>query len=166
MAFALRRETEAARTLLASMADVLGDDAELAADTIEGETNLQEAMASAVARIAAIDAMTEGIRTAQDKLAARKARLEKQCDMIREGLAVALEVAGMKKLETPLATISLRATQPKVEVVDESAIPAKFWKPQDPRLDRKAVLDALKAKEDVPGAMLSNGGMAASIRMA
>lgn len=148
------------------MADVIGDDEELAADTVEGETDLQEAMTAAVARVAAIETMTDAIKAAQDRLAARKARLEKQAGLIRESLAVALEVAGMRKFETGLATVSLRATPPKVELIDESAIPARFWKPSDPRLDRKAVLDALKAKEVVPGATLSNGGASVSIRMA
>jgi hypothetical protein len=166
VAFHLRRETEAARTLVASLADVLGDDTDLAADTIEGETNLQEVILSAIARIVELDTMTEGIKATQDALAGRKARLEKQREMIRESLAVAFEVACIKKLETPLATISLRAVPPRVEVIDESAIPAAYWKPQEPRLDRKAVLDALKDKQDVPGATLSNGGMAVSIRMA
>jgi hypothetical protein len=166
VAFHLRRETEAARALVASLADVLGDDAELAADTIEGETNLQEVIRSALGRIVELDTMTEGIKVTQDALASRKARLEKQREMIRESLAVALEVACIKKMETPLATISLRAVPPRVEVIDESAIPATYWKPQEPRLDRKAVLDALKDKRDVPGATLSNGGMAVTIRMA
>lgn len=148
------------------MADVIGDDAELAADTVEGETNLQEVMRSALARVIALDAMTAGIKTTMDALADRKARLEKQREMIREGLSVAMEVASLKKLETPLATISLRAVPPKVEILDESAIPASYWKPQDPKLDRKAVLDALKAREEVPGATLSNGGSTISIRMA
>lgn len=166
VSFRLRQETEAARTLLATLADVLADDAELAADTIEGETNLREVMRSALARIVELDTMTDGIKATQEALAGRKARLEKQRDMIRECLAVALEVSGLKKLETPLATVSLRAVAPKVEVIDESAIPATYWKPQEPRLDRKALLDALKDKQDVPSATLSNGGVALSIRMA
>jgi Siphovirus Gp157 len=50
-------------------------------------------------------------------------------------------------------------------ILDEAILPAKFWKAQDPKLDKKAVLDALKAKEDVPGASLSNGGETISIRV-
>ena len=47
----------------------------------------------------------------------------------------------------------------------EALIPAKFWKPQDPKLDRAAVAEALKAGETVPGASLSNGGLSLSIRV-
>ena len=53
---------------------------------------------------------------------------------------------------------------PKAEIVDESMIPSKFWKPSDPKLDRKAVLEALKAKEDVPSATLSNGSETLMVR--
>ena len=65
--------------------------------------------------------------------------------------------AEMRKMELPQATISLRAVPPKAEITDEALVPSKFWKAQDPKLDKKAVLDALKGKEDVPGASLSNG---------
>jgi hypothetical protein len=53
---------------------------------------------------------------------------------------------------------------PKAIILNEADIPSKFWKAQDPKLDRKAVLDALKAKEAVAGAELSNGGETIQIR--
>ncbi|MGE0857439.1 MAG: siphovirus Gp157 family protein [Hyphomicrobiaceae bacterium] len=46
-----------------------------------------------------------------------------------------------------------------------SRIPSEFWKPQPPRLDKKVVLDALKAGAVVPGAELSNGGETLSMRV-
>jgi hypothetical protein len=55
-------------------------------------------------------------------------------------------------------TLSLRAVAVSVIVIDETEIPTKFWKASAPKLDKRAVLEALKAKETVPGASLSNGG--------
>jgi hypothetical protein len=48
--------------------------------------------------------------------------------------------------------------------VDESHIPEAFWKPQQPKLDRRALLAALKAGEVIRGAALDNGGTALSVR--
>lgn len=155
---ALHVQIEAARVLLANYRDVLGDDDIARADAIEGETSLKEAIVQGIARIAELEAMETGAETMLANLKARCARLATQKENLRTSLAVALEIAGEKKVETALGTISLKNVPPKCEITDESSIPAKFWKPQEPRLDKKAVLDALKAKEDVPGAVLGNGG--------
>jgi hypothetical protein len=52
-----------------------------------------------------------------------------------------------------------------VLIVDEAAIPADFWKPSDPKLDKKAVGEALKAGREVAGAMMSNGGETLQVRV-
>ena len=75
-----------------------------------------------------------------------------------------MSMAELKKLELPQATISRKPTPAKALILDEAAIPARFWKPSDPKLDKKAVLDALKAGEAVPGTSLSNGGETIAIR--
>ena len=42
--------------------------------------------------------------------------------------------------------------------MDETLIPANYWKLQEPKLDRKALLSDLKAEEVIQGLGLSNGG--------
>ena len=160
----LRRETEEARALLANLKDIIGDDDQAQADAVEGETSLHEAIASGVARLAEVQTLQLGIDAMVEQLQERGSRFERQRDNIRTAICAAMEAANIKKLELPIATVSLRAVPPKAEIIDEAAIPAKFWKPQDPKLDRKAVLDALKAKETVPGATLSNGGLTISVK--
>lgn len=164
VAHALVVETSNARNLLADMRDLLGDDADLIATTVEGETELTEVASKALGRILELNGMMDGIAGMMASLKDRGERLEQQRDNLRTLLGVAMETGCIKKLETPLATASLRAVPPKAEIIDEAAIPARFWKPQEPKLDRKAVLDALKAKEPVPGASLNNGGMTVSIK--
>lgn len=159
----LHVQIEAARVLLANWRDILGDDAEARADAVEGQTSLLEAIEQGMNRIVEIEALETGIASILNNLKARKERLEQQKETLRTALAVALEVGEVKKLETALGTISLRTVPPKVEIITESEIPGKFWKPQDPKLDKKAVLDALKAKEVVPGAVLSNGAQVIQI---
>lgn len=44
----LKRETQAAKVLLAQLADIIGDDEQAKTDTIEGETNLLEAISNAI----------------------------------------------------------------------------------------------------------------------
>ena len=159
----LRMETEAARHLLMNFRDVLGD--EDAADiAIESETNLKEAIATGTRRILELDGMVAGIGAMLATLKERSDRLDKQRDTLRTAINVAMEAAGMKKVELAEATLSLRPVSPSVQIIDESAIPSRFMKPQPPKLDKRAMLDALKAHEAIPGATLSNGGTTLSIR--
>lgn len=160
----LSRESEAARTLILNLKDVIADDEDLALDMIEAETGFLDAVDGALERINALDALSEAIKAQATKLAARKSRFEAQAERIKTSLALALEMSGQRKLERPLGTLSLRAVPPSVNVTSEVDIPADFWKPQAPKLDKVALLAALKDKRDIPGATLSNGGVTLSIR--
>lgn len=160
----LRREGEAARVLLANIRDVIGDDEEASADAVEGETDLIEAITDAVSRLDELEAFEEALAAQVKKLTERKTRFAEQGDRIRQAILVAMGQAELRKLELPTATLSVRTVAPKIEIVDESLVPSKFWKAQDPKLDKKAVLDALKAKDEVPGAVLSNGGETLAVK--
>ena len=160
----LERETEVARALLSSLGDLIDDDEDLVATTVEGETALVETIRRALARTVEIDAISEVIDKLAEGLAARKARLTRQRNGIREAIAVAMEECGLRKLELGLATISLKAVPPKVEIVEEGLIPAAFWKIGEPTLDRRDLLKVLKEGAAIPGAQLSNGGMTISVR--
>lgn len=160
----LQRETEVARNLLSHMADILDEDAQLKADTIEGQTNLVEAIGAAGNRILELESMEDALEIARDRIDARLARFKKQRENLRTAICVALELADVKRLETPTTTVVLVNLPQKAEVTNEALIPAKFWKPQDPRLDKKALLAALNAKEEIPGAVLSNGGVTVQLK--
>lgn len=161
---ALRSETEAARALLGSMADILGDDDELKESTVEGETNLYEAINAALGRIVELNGHIESLEAMASSLKERSSRFDRQSALIRSAIQMAMEIGEVRKLESPLATLSLRAVPPAVQIIAEADIPAKFWKPVDPKLDKKALLAALKDGERVPGATLDNGGQTLSIR--
>lgn len=161
----IRNEGEAARCLLANIRDVIGDDDEMIATAVEGETSLLEAISGGVDRIEELKAHREAIETRIKDLGERRDRFEDQEARIKAAIHVAMGQAELRKLELPQATISLRAVPPKLETPDEAAIPSRFWKTPEPKLDRKAVLDALKDKEVIPGAVLSNGGETISIRV-
>ena len=162
-AHSLHIHTEAARALLAIHRDVLGDDALARADAVEGETHLHEALARALARIAEIDILETGITATMDDLKARLGRLREQREHLRTAAAVAMEIAELDRMETAVGTISLKAVPPRVDVVDESQIPSLYFKAQEPRLDKVALLRALKESVAVPGARLTNGSLSVQI---
>ena len=152
------REAQSARVLLDNLRDVLGDDDDAAADAIEGETNFKEACAKAVERLAELDAHDTALQAHIEKMRSRRERLQTQAGAIRAALAAGLSQVGIKKLELPIATLSCRPIAAGLVITDEASIPAEFWKRGDPKLDRKALLAALKENHPIAGATLSNGG--------
>lgn len=160
----LEREIEAARVLREQIAHLAAGDEDFIRDVIEGETSLHEIMTALVADDAADDALLAGVGGLQNILAGRKERIERRVAYRRALIASGLDIAGLPKLETAAGTASVKPTAPKVIVTDESAIPSEFWKAADPRLDKKALAAALKAKREIAGATLSNGGRTLEIR--
>jgi len=160
----VQMEAEAARLLLSNLKDVLAGDEDATLATIEGETGLFEAIDEAVHRVQELDYMQKAIGERIDALKARAARFDAQAERIRTCIAVAMETAELKKLERPEATLSIGKKPATAIITNEADIPAEFWKPSDPKLDKKALLAALKDKREIPGATLSNGGTTLSIR--
>ena len=71
--FTLRKETEAVRLLLDGMRALFsGDDTSLVLDTIEGETDLLEAIDAVVAEIDETDVLVTGLREKETQFATRR----------------------------------------------------------------------------------------------
>ena len=133
-------------------------------DTLEGATNLSEAIGEVIRAVLEEEALADGLR---GRLAAMKERLERieaSSTRKREVAQAVMEDAGIEKILAPDFTVSLRVSAPGVAVVDEAEIPEPYWIPQPPRLDRKGILDALKAGSPVPGATFTNSKVSLAIR--
>jgi hypothetical protein len=160
----ISKEIAAARALHEALALVVGDDIEALRDTIEGETNLHEAIKDVIGSIREDEILVAGLTTIITDLEQRKGRLSERIARKRAAIEQAMQIGELKKLELPDCTLSLKSVPPGLEITDEAKIPSKFWKPQDPKLDRNAVKTALKEGEEVPGATLGNGGISLQIR--
>lgn len=160
----LEFELRDAQVLIEQIRTIAEDDETLVLDTIEGQTNILELIALVDAAEFEDQANLTAIGAFIEKLGARKDRIKKRIDMKRAVLANALNMIGKKKHETPLGTISISQKPVIAIVTDEAEIPARFWKPQPPTLDKAALNAAIKANETIPGATESNGGITISIR--
>lgn len=161
----LSKEAAAARALLLSCKEALGDDEQAIADTVEGETNLVEAIGAAVMRLNELGAHIDGLGAYIKDMMGRVDRFELQTERIRQAIANAMDAGGLKKVELPHATLSLRAAAEKLGAVNEADIPARFFVDQAPKLDKRALLAELKAGNNVPGASLANGAPSLSVRV-
>ena len=133
-------------------------------DTLEGATNLHEAIGEVVRTALEEGALADGLKTRLDKMKERLERFETQSAKKRQVALDVMEEAGIEKILEPDFTVSLRTAPPSVVVTDPDLIPEFCWIPQPPKLDRKRVLDALKAGTAISGATLSNSKVCLSIR--
>lgn len=144
--------------------ELKGDDAELNHDMIEGETDLFEAIQSALDEIAECEIVKAGCDAMIEKMKTRIERANRRSGRLRGAIDQAFQIAEVKSHKFPTATITTKAIPRKPIIQDESAIPSKFFEPQPPKLDKKALNDAAKGGEDIPGVTMSNGGTTIQIR--
>ena len=133
-------------------------------DTLEGATNLHEAICEIVRSALEDEAIAGGLRGRMDELEERLRRIETRSEKKREIVLVAMSESGIDKIMAPDATISLRPVPQSVVVTDENSIPEGFWVPQSPKLDRRRILEFLKAGNTVVGTELSNPRLCLSVR--
>jgi Gp157 protein len=139
-------------------------DDETLRDSVEGLSKLPEILASILRSHLDDLAILAALRGRIMDMQERFARLEFRADKKRRLVASVMERAGIKRLTEPDFTASLREVPPGLIVIEEGIVPEAFWKPQPPKLDRKALLTALRAGEVVAGAALGNGSTTLAVR--
>ena len=144
---ALSQELEAKQTLLDQLRALTAEDPDFLTDLIEGETNLLELFAALDASIVDDEILVDGAKAALDKLQNRKRTAEARIELKRRLLAHTLQQIGLKTLRTPTATLSLAEASLKAIAVAPEDIPARWWKPQPPKLDQDGLTKAVRARE-------------------
>jgi DNA gyrase/topoisomerase IV subunit A len=122
-------------------------------NTIEGESDALELIDEVIEIVRSDEAFIEEIKR-------RTQRLEVRADRGRKMLRDLMEKIGVKRLQRPLATLSI-SLRNSLHVTDEKHVPPRFWKSS---VDRIALKKALQAGEDVPGATLGNAYPSLTLR--
>lgn len=136
-------------------------DDQTVADTLEGLAGALELKATNVAMFARnLEATAESIKQAESSMAARRKAIENRANGIREYLKLNMEKAGITKIECPHFKLAIRDNPPAVVIDMPGEIPEAFMRqpePPPPAPDKKAIAEALRAGQDVPGAHLERG---------
>ncbi len=144
---ALSQELEAKQNFLDQLRALATDDPDFFIDLIEGETNLLELIAALDASILDDETLVDGVKAALDKLQARKRAAETRIELKRRLLAHTLQQIGLKTMRTPTATLTLAEASLKAIAVAPEDIPARWWKPQPPKLDQDGLTKAIRARD-------------------
>jgi hypothetical protein len=139
-------------------------DEQTLADTLEGATNLREALEALVRSALEDECLTKALRERIEAMRGRLARLEARAASKRQVVVEGMSVADMPKIVAPDFTASVRTGPPGVEIVDESELPIDFLVPQAPKPDKRLILDALTRGAPVPGALLAEPKVSLAVR--
>lgn len=140
-----------------------GDDDALA-DTLEGISDLPRMIERVLESMDADEAMAAALAIQIEQRTERMERYKDRAKTKRGLVEDAMIRADIRRLEFPAVTVSLGKRPRTLMIADESQIPAQYWTPQDPRLSKSMVTDALVDGIDVPGAALSNGSVGMNVR--
>lgn len=131
------------------------DDEESWLIALETETDLIKCLDIIESRRQDAIALAETIDSLIENHKARRSRFRARDEAARSLILNLMQSAGLKKLELPQSTLSVRDGIQKVVIVDEAEIPNEFFRiKREP--DKIAIKNALNDGESVPGAAMSN----------
>ena len=135
---------------LLEMADDL--DPEVLKDTLESiKESIEDKAENTAKLIRSWEAEVKALKEEEKRLAERRKALEKRVDNTKAYLFEQMELAGMDKVKRPTLTVSIAKNPPSLEVIDPEKIPSLFMIDQDPVIDKKAILAALKNGDEIDG---------------
>ena len=118
------------------------------------EVILQEKAASLVKYCKARDCFIDNVDQEIKKLQALKKAATNKQDNFKKYIKMCMEKIGVKNIETPNGTLSLRKSE-SISIDDEKLIPAKFTTiVPEIKVSKTDIKKAIKAGEKVPGATL------------
>jgi hypothetical protein len=133
--------------------------------TLEGISDLPEAVAAVIRSSLDDEASILGLKSRLDDLQARLARLRDRYEKKRALVRWAMVEADLEKVVCEDLSVSLRKGGEKLEVIDEGRVPETFFVPQPAKLDRKGLIEALKRGEMINGALLVMAEPTISVRV-
>ena len=157
----VRGHTQWRERLLAEFPDL---DEETLTDTLSGLTDLPEILAEILRSALEDEAFSDGLALRISDMKSRHERLQQRALKKRKlALGVMVE-ADIQVLKVADFTASLKNSAPALQIITETLIPAAYWKPQDPKLDKLGLLAALKTGADIEGVKLSDIEKQLSVR--
>lgn len=109
--------------------------------------------------ITVLESDAEAFKAEEKRIAERRKAMENRAKQIKEYVKMNMQALSIPEIKAGTFTLKLQDNPPAVEVLNESAIPARFFTiiPETKQLDKKRVADAIKAGESIEGARLTRG---------
>ena len=147
--------------LLAQIPEI---DQETLSDTLEGLTDLNEIVAEVVRSALTDEALASGLSTRLADMKERLDRFETRAKRKRDLAMQTMAEADIGKIEVADFTASTRHGSAALQIHCEEKIPAAYWKPQPPKLDKQGMVAALKSGTLIDGVAIGAPQLQLAVR--
>ncbi|WP_213482819.1 siphovirus Gp157 family protein [Staphylococcus epidermidis] len=131
------------------------EDEQILKDTLASINDAIEEKADGyVAVIKSLEADNNAIDEEIKRLRQRKTSNQNGVKRLKESLQEVMEQTGKEKFKTSLNSYSIANNPPSLDVKDESLIPKQYYIEQQPKLDKKELLKAVKGGLELKGVEL------------
>lgn len=123
--------------------------------TVEGA--LEEKLEAYAMVIRNIESDVDGLKAEEKRLSDRRKTMENGIKRMKENMQFAMSSTGEKKIQGEKFTFTIQKNPPSLNLVDESLIPKEFFVEVAPTINKKAIMEHLKAGSHVPGTQIQQG---------
>ncbi|EEE48391.1 siphovirus Gp157 family protein [Staphylococcus capitis] len=128
------------------------EDEQILKDTLDSINDALEDKADGyVAVIKSLETDNIAIDEEIKRLKQRKTSNENGIKRLKETLQQVMEETGKEKFKTALNSYSIANNPPSLEVKDENVVPKEFFTEQEPKLNKKELLKAVKEGLEIEG---------------
>jgi hypothetical protein len=121
------------------------------------EADVEEALGRLVRGAIHAESMADAAAERITAMREREQRFKARAQTMRASAFAMMDSTGLRKLELEDVTASIRQGTPSVKVIEPDAVPEAYIETVITRTpDKRAILAAMKAGEEVPGCELSN----------
>ena len=141
-------------------------DEQIIQDTLEAIGGEIEAKADGYAMVLRqMDADAKAIKAEEDRLYARRKSLENRSTYLKTALQTAMELTGKTKFKTALFSFNIQKNPASVAIDSEADVPAEYWIAQEPKLDKKGIIEFLKGLDGNDGCAWAHLTQSESLRI-
>ena len=117
-------------------------------ETIQGD--IKEKADGYAKVIKELDGETDKLTAEIKRLTDRKNTIQNNIAYMKQSLKEAMTATGNLKFRTDLFSFNIQKNPPALIVDNEETIPSEYLIPQEPKIDKKAIIDLLKNGNKVP----------------
>ena len=125
-----------------------------ALDELQGE--LTEKADNIVRYMRNLNAEAEALKAEETALYKKRKAVENKAERLKAYLAAQMTLCGLKELKAGLFKLRFQPTTPAISIIDESALPEKFWIVWR-EASKQAIKEAIRNGEEVPGIEIQRG---------
>ena len=126
-------------------------------DTLEAiQGDIKEKADGYAKVIKELDGETDKLTAEIKRLTDRKNTIQNNIAYMKQSLKESMTATGNLKFRTDLFSFNIQKNPPALVVDDEKAIPQEYLIPQEPKVDKKSIIDFLKNGNKVPYAHIEH----------